>query len=87
MKGKNRGDRNYEEIEERVISITSSLFGETTIEICPSFFSYSIVIAYTLRKVRFVNCTLWWLYRFVRYFCGKYVDHISVARAFVVVLI
>ncbi|XP_024362971.1 uncharacterized protein [Physcomitrium patens] len=30
VKGKNRGDRNYEEIEERVISITSSLFGSLT---------------------------------------------------------
>jgi len=39
VKGKHRGDRNQEEIEERVISIISSLFGENALMIICVFSS------------------------------------------------
>lgn len=38
VKGKHKGDRNQEEIEERVISIISSLFGENAFMIICNFF-------------------------------------------------
>lgn len=46
VKGKNRADRNQEEIEERVISIISSLFGERNSHFYLLFCLYCTVLLF-----------------------------------------
>ena len=53
MKGKHRGERTQEEIEERVISIISSLFGENSIQSVRVFFHTLAACQDTVKLVEY----------------------------------